>query len=97
MSHGESATETQRVWMVERTFSADAPHILVIVYATPDGKQYLQKEHAYNRFSGTAPEVTAALEVAPEKLATVDDAERRDRYATEATRMRERHDPADIV
>ena len=97
MSNTDPTTETQRVWMVERTFSADAPHILVIVYATPDGTAYLQKEHAFNRFSGTAPEVTAAIEVDSERLNAVEDDDRRERYASEAERMSERHEPDDLV
>jgi len=97
MSQTESTTETERVWMVERTFSADAPHILVLVYATTDGTQYHQKERAFNRFSGTVPEVTAAIDVEPDELSTVDDVETRDRYAKETERMRERHAPDDAV
>jgi hypothetical protein len=91
------AATTERVWMVSRTFSADSPHILVIVYATPDGERYLQKERAYNRFGGNAPEVTAAIEADPEELAPVDDDETRERYRNEAERMRERHDPDNAV
>ncbi len=88
---------TERVWMVKRTFSEDSPHILVIVYATPDGEQYLQKERAYNRFGGNAPEVTAAIESDPDALVSVGDAEKRERYAAEAERMMARHDPDDAV
>jgi hypothetical protein len=83
--------------MVERTFSADSPHILVIVYATLDGTRYLQKERAFNRFGGTAPEVTAAIEASPDELRPVEAADRRERYAAEAERMRTRHDPDDAV
>jgi len=97
MSQPDTAAETEQVWMVERTFSADSPHILVIVYATPDGERYLQKERAYNRFGGGAPEVTAAIDVVPEELVSVDDGDRRERYATEASRMMDRHDPGDAV
>lgn len=89
--------DSVQVWMVERTFSADSPHILVIVYATLDGTQYLQKERAFNRFGGNAPEVTAAIEVSSNDLVAVDDDERRERYAAEAVRMRERHEPTDAV
>ncbi|MFB6172166.1 MAG: hypothetical protein ABEJ23_06505 [Haloarculaceae archaeon] len=89
--------EREQVWMVERTFSADSPHILVVVYATPDGERYLQKERAFNRFGGSAPEVTAATTVAADRLTPVEDPETRARYAAEAGRMRERHDPADPV
>jgi hypothetical protein len=97
MGHSDPAVETERVWMVERTFSADAPHILVVVYATLDGTRYLQQERAYNRFSGTVPEITAAIEVPPDELNAVGDDERRERYAAEADRMRERHEPDDPV
>ncbi len=87
-----------RVWMVERTFSEDSPNILVMVYATPDGRYYLQKERAYNRFgSRGAPTVTAAMTVDAERLAAVDDEKTVERYASEARRMRERHDPDDSV
>jgi hypothetical protein len=97
MTTQEQTAASERVWMVERTFSADSPHILVLVYATPDGSRYLQKERAFNRFGGRAPEVTAAIEVEPDALTAVDDPERRERYAAEAARMRERHDPDDAV
>ncbi|MEF8757560.1 MAG: hypothetical protein V5A33_04920 [Halobacteriales archaeon] len=91
-------TDSRRVWMVERTYSSDSPNILVIVYATPDGEQYYQKEWAFNRFGASrAPEVTAAIETDPNDLNPVEDDELQDRYATEAERMRERHDPDDAV
>ncbi|MFC7018453.1 MULTISPECIES: hypothetical protein [Haloarcula] len=97
MRQADTTAETEQVWMVERTFSADSPHILVIVYATRDGTRYLQKERAFNRFGGNAPEVTAAIEASPEELRPVETAARQERYATEAERMRTRHDPDDAV
>ncbi|WP_424001623.1 hypothetical protein ACOZ4I_16915 [Haloarcula salina] len=97
MSHTEPTAETEQVWMVERTFSADSPHILVLVYATPDGARYLQKERAFNRFGGSAPEVTAAIEASSDELRPVETTERRERYATESERMRDRHEPDDAV
>jgi hypothetical protein len=90
--------EPVRVWMVERTYSADSPNILVITYATPDGGRSLRKEWAFNRHgAGDAPTVTAALDVAPDRLDSVDDATTRERYAGEAERMADRHDPDDAV
>ncbi|MFB6267508.1 MAG: hypothetical protein ABEI31_07600 [Halodesulfurarchaeum sp.] len=88
-----------RVWMVERTFSMDSPHLLQITYATPDGERYLKKEWAYNRFGNLsrAPEVTAAIEVSEERLAPVPEADLVDRFCAEAERMRERHDPDETV
>jgi len=41
--------------------------------------------------------VTAAVDLAPGDLAPVDDEATRDRYAAEATRMAERHDPGDVI
>ena len=93
----DDAEETQ-VWMVERTYSADSPNILVVVYATLDGARYLQKEWAFNRYgSSPGPTVTAARDVATARLSTVGDPETVERYRTEAERMRERHDPDDTV
>jgi hypothetical protein len=90
-------TRTRQLWMVERTYSSDSPNILVIVYATPDGSQYLQQERAHHGFARSAPTVTAAIEAPEERLAPVDDPAERDRYATEAEWMREHHDPDDSV
>lgn len=89
--------QTRRLWMVERTYSSDSPNILVIVYATPDGSQYLQQERAHHGFARSAPTVTAAIDAPDERLAPVDDPAERDRYATEAEWMREHHDPDDSV
>jgi hypothetical protein len=90
--------ESVQVWMVERTYSQDSPHILVVRYATADGAAYFQQERAVPSYSRAAvPEVTAATEVPSDRLAPVEDAETRERYAAEAERMRETHDPDDVV
>ena len=52
---------------------------------------------AVNRFAGSIPEVTAAVEADPDELAPVEDGADRERYATEAERMRARHAPSDPV
>ena len=83
----DDEAQTRRLWMVERTYSSDSPNILVIVYATPDGCEYLQQERAHHGFARSAPTVTAAIDAPAE----------RDRYATEAEWMREHHDPEDSV
>jgi hypothetical protein len=60
--------------------------------------QYLQKERAFNRFgTDPGPTVTAAIDVDPERLSAVEDSELRERYAAEAERMHERHDPDEAV
>ncbi|WP_121821920.1 hypothetical protein [Halostella salina] len=89
--------DTERVWLVERTYSDDEQNIIILVYATPDGKRYLRKERALTSFDGTGPETLAALDVESERLGVVDDPETETRYAAEADRMAATHDPDDAV
>lgn len=84
--------------MVERTYSTDAPNIMVITYATADGSQYLMQERAFNQsIRNGVPTITAARDVSRADLSPTPDEETRERYATEAQRMRDRHDPDDVV
>jgi hypothetical protein len=94
---GRSAEETVRVWLVERTYSDDEQNLIILTYATPDGARDYRKERALTSFTGDHRETTAAVEVSPENLGTVSDPETRERYAAEARRMRERHDPGDAI
>jgi hypothetical protein len=80
-----------RVWLVERTYNDR--DLLTLVYATPDGEQYLRKERA-GRLGG---ETTAAIDVGAERLAPVTDDTERERYAAEATRIMEKREPSDTV
>jgi len=83
-----------RLWLVERTY--DDKGLISIAYATTDGESVRRIERApiaVERSGG----VTAAVEAAPEALEPVDDEDLRDRYAAEATRMAERHDPDETV
>ena len=89
--------ETVRVWLVERTYSDDEQNLIILTYATPDGSRDYRKERALTSFTGDDRETTAAVEVSTENLGTVTDPETRERYAAEATRMRERHDPDDSI
>jgi hypothetical protein len=91
------ADGTVRVWLVERTFSDDEQNIVILIYATPDGTRYLRKERALTSFTGPARETRAALDADPDALAPVDDPGTRERYAAEASRMADEHDPADAV
>lgn len=86
-----------RVWLVERTFSDDEQNVIILVYATSDGSRYHRKERALPSFSGAGRETTAAVSVSPDQLGRVTDPDRRKRYAEEATRMAETHDPTDAV
>ncbi|SIR51383.1 hypothetical protein SAMN05421858_2586 [Haladaptatus litoreus] len=80
-----------RVWLVERTYSDR--DLLTLVYSTPDGEQYLQKELA-GRLGG---ETTAAIEVEQDRLSSVTEDSRQQRYAEEVERMADKHDPSDTV
>ena len=85
------------MWLVERTFSDDEQNIVILLYATPDGERVLRKERALTSFTGPARETKAAVEAEPQNLDTVEDRETRERYATEAARMRAQYDPDDAV
>lgn len=93
---GDKSDDT-RVWLVERTYSDDELNLIILVYATEDGSRYHRRERALTSFTGPARETKAGLCVSPDALGTVDDPETRERYATEARRMAEQHDPDDSV
>ncbi|QGA82671.1 hypothetical protein [Halomicrobium sp. LC1Hm] len=91
-----STDETVRVWLVERTYSDDEQNLIILTYATPDGERYFRKERALTSF-GDIRDTTAAVDAEPGNLGTVDDADLRERYATEARRMADVHDPDDRI
>jgi hypothetical protein len=82
-----------RCWLVERDYWDE--DLVTLVYATPDG------ERAHHRQLSSAllqkTDVTAARDVDDADLNPVADAETRERYAAEAERMRDGHDPDDRV
>ncbi len=85
---------TERCWLVERTF--DDRNLVTIVYATPDGSQYHQRERsAMSLRQGSA--VTAAADIDAEELETVGDEETRERYASEVERTAEKYDPDEEI
>jgi hypothetical protein len=96
MSVQDGDEESVRVWLVERTYSDDELNVVILVYATPDGRRYLRKERALTSFADVR-DTYAAVDADPENLGAVEDAEERERYAAEVRRMRARHDPADVV
>ena len=85
-----------RVWLVERTYSDDEQNLIILVYATEDGRRYMRKERALTSFED-ARDTEAALDVDAKRLAEVRDSETRERYAKEARRMAEKHEPDDSV
>ena len=96
MANGDDNQDAVRVWLVERTYSDDEQNLIILTYATPDGDQYFRKERALTSFSDTR-ETTAAVDAAPGNLGPVEDPELRERYAAEARRMADEHDPDDAI
>jgi hypothetical protein len=84
-----------RVWLVERTYSDDEQNIIILIYATPDGRRYYRKERALTSFTDVR-DTTAAVDVDPDNLGSVE-SQKREQYATEAQRMAETHDPDDVI
>ncbi|GAB7019224.1 hypothetical protein [Halostagnicola bangensis] len=85
---------TERCWLVERTF--DDRNLVTIVYATPDGSRYHQRERsAMSLQQGSA--VTAAADIDADELEAVPDEETRERYAGEVERTAEKYDPDEEI
>ncbi|WP_340099808.1 hypothetical protein [Salinibaculum salinum] len=89
--------ETIRVWLVERTYGDDEQNLIILTYATLDGKRAFRKERALTSFTGDRRGTKAALDVSVTNCHSVDDPEKREQYATEAARMAETHDPGDEI
>jgi hypothetical protein len=87
------ADDAVRTWLVERAY--DSRNLVTLVYATPDGERALTRELSASMLDRTP--VTAARDVESDDLAAVDDAERRERYRTEAERVRENNAPDDEI
>lgn len=86
--------DTVRVWLVERSF--DDRNLVTLVYATPDGRRYQQRERSATSLR-TGSTVTAADDVDPSDLESVDDDETRERYAAEVDRTRSQYEPGDPI
>jgi len=84
--------ETERVWLVERDYSDKG--VVTLVYATTDGDRHHRKQLSQQMVM--RKDVTAGRDVDAEKLQQTHDDER-ERYASEATRMAEKHDPDVVV
>jgi hypothetical protein len=86
--------ESEQVWLVERSYG-QSEDLVTLVYATTDGSLALKKQLSHNMLYGKT--ITAAREEARADLDNVRDEETRKRYAEEAQRMAENHDPDDTV
>jgi conjugal transfer/entry exclusion protein len=80
-----------RVWLVDREFTDKG--LVTLVYATSDGDLKLVEQRAANQLE----DVTAARDVDSDRLVSTQDATEQERYASEADRMADRHDPDERV
>lgn len=85
--------DTERLWLVERDYGDES--LVELVYATPDGTHCVVKHFSVQLLR--AKEITAAIDVAPEKLESVGNEATRERYAAEVERVRERHEPDEVI
>ena len=86
-----STADEVRVWLVDRGYNNR--DLIILQYATLEGDKVYRKEVA-SQALGT---VTAAKDVSPDNLGTVDEPDLREQYAAEAMRMAEEHSPDDSV
>ncbi|WP_254761920.1 hypothetical protein [Natrinema marinum] len=87
-----STTDSVRVWLVERGYTNR--DLVILQYATPDGEGVYRRELAPQALEGAT--VTAAKDVSPSDLEAADEADVQ-RYADEAARMAEEHEPDDEI
>ena len=85
-------TNSEQLWLVEREYTDKG--VVNLVYATEDGTQYFRKQLSQQLLART--EVTAGRTVETGKLAETHEDDR-ERFASEARRMAEKHDPDDAV
>lgn len=84
-----------RLWLVERTYSDR--DLVRMVYATPDGNRYLQREVSSSVLRRSGGGSAAAIVVPDDRVETVADPADSERYAAEASRMADEHEPDDAV
>jgi len=88
----EETEDTVRTWLVERSY--DDRGLVTLVYATPDGERYVRREVAMNVLRRSP--ATAARDVERDTLELTPERER-ERYATEADRVRENNAPDEEI
>lgn len=86
--------DTVQCWLVERSF--DDRNLVTIVYATPDGDRYQQRERSATSLRNGSP-VTAAVEIGADELEDVPDDETRERYAAEVERTAAQYEPDEAI
>ena len=83
--------ETVRCWLVERSY--DDKGLIRITYTPTDASG----QHVTERAAVSGADATAAVEIDPDRLEPIGDEATRERYAEEAERMAERHEPDESV
>lgn len=81
-----------RVWLVER--DVDSRNTVTMTYATRDGERAFTRQAALDSLARRSGP-TAAVDVDDDRLDAVDDPDTVARYASEAERVAESHDPDD--
>ena len=84
--------KTERAWLVDRKYSDKG--MVNLVYATTDGEFHLRKQLSEQMLMRNT--VTAGIDVEADRLEPTHEDER-ERFAAEATRMAEEHDPGDEI
>jgi hypothetical protein len=87
--------ESVTLWLVERDYNDKG--LIELVYATTDGERVRRRARAPAALQRRGSAVTAAIDADADTLDSVDDADLRERYAKEATRMADQHDPDEAV
>jgi hypothetical protein len=82
-----------QLWLVERSY--DTRNTVTLTYATTDG-EYSYRRQATLDLLARQP-ATAGVERDRDDLRAVEEEDRRERYAAEATRMASDHDPDDEI
>ena len=80
--------DTVPVWLVERTYSDDEQNLIILTYATRDGRRYFRKERALTSFTDDR-KTPVRMDVDPDNLGAVTDPDVRERYADEVKRVAE--------
>ncbi len=80
--------ETVPVWRVDQTLSDDEQNIIIVTYATADGRRAYRKELAVPNVGSELVDVAKREEVSPADLSAVDDPETRTWYKQAVEAMR---------
>ena len=86
-------SDTERLWLAHREYGDES--LVELVYASADGSRCLVKQ--FSPMLLRSKEITAAVDVDPEKVGTVEAEATRRRYAKEVERVMETHDPDDRI